>query len=195
MAPVAQPGSPALVNQPFQSAFFFFPNFNLSTTKLRAATLEARYNFALEELFGERAANWGDLFLSTSVYNLMQFDVIAGSINPNAGEPGFTEWEFRTDIAHRVGRLDHRLTWFRTAGTVGNALTLPSDFPEQNITFQFPGYDLFNYTVGYQLRDNIDVRLTVNNVLNTQEVIPDTGINGVVDAVGRTYLFSITGRF
>ncbi|MFN5210530.1 hypothetical protein, partial [Brevundimonas sp.] len=67
--------------------------------------------------------------------------------------------------------------------------------PEQNITFQFPGYDLFNYTVGYQLRDNIDVRLTVNNVLNTQEVIPDIGIDGVVDAVGRTYLFSITGRF
>jgi outer membrane receptor protein involved in Fe transport len=195
VAPVAQPGSPALVNQPFQSAFFFFPNFNLSTTKLRAATLEARYNFALEELFGERAANWGDLFLSTSVYNLLQYDVVAGSVNPNAGEPGFTEWEFRTDIAHRMGRLDHRLTWFRTAGTVGNALTAPSDYPEQNITFQFPGYDLFNYTVGYQLRDNIDVRLTVNNVLNTQEVIPDIGIDGVVDAVGRTYLFSITGRF
>ncbi len=195
VAPVAQPGSPSTVNQPFQSAFFFFPNFNLSTTELRAATTEVRYNFALEELFGQRASNWGDLFLSVSAYNLLQYDVVAGSRNPNAGEPGFNEWEFRTDISHRVGRLNHRLTWNHVSGTVGNALTSPADYIEQTEGFEFPGYDLFNYTIGYELRDNVDVRLTVNNILNTQEVIEDIGVGGVVDAVGRTFLFTINGRF
>lgn len=195
VAPVAQPGTPATVNQPFQSAFFFFPNFNLSTTKLRAATTEIRYNFDLDELFGARAENWGRVFLSTSAYNLLQYDVIAGSVNPAAGEPGSEEWEFRTDISHRVGRLDHRLTWFHTSESVGNVLTDPASYPEQTIGFEFPGYDIFNYTIGYAVRDNIDVRLTVNNLLNTQEIIEDIGTGGVVSAIGRTFLFSINGRF
>jgi outer membrane receptor protein involved in Fe transport len=195
VAPVAQPGSPATVNQPFQSAFFFFPNFNLSTTLLRAATTEVRYNFGLDELFGERASNWGDIFLSVSAYNLLQYDTIAGSVNPNAGEGGFADWEFRTDITHRVGRLNHRLTWNHTSETVGNALTSPADYIEQTAGFEFPSVDLFNYTIGYELRDNVDVRLTINNLLNTQVVIDDIGLGGVADAVGRTYLFTINGRF
>lgn len=194
---VLNPGGPAVVNSPFESTFFTFANLNLGATRLSAFTLEARYNFALEELFGNVASSWGDIFLSTSIYNLNRFDTSGSGTfldtNRNAGEAGFAEWETRVDINHRIGRFDHRLTWNHTSQTVGNVQTNPATIPEQNITFVTPGLDFFNYTAAYEIKDGITARITVNNLFD--EVGPFEDLFIATDPIGRTYLFTLTGSF
>jgi outer membrane receptor protein involved in Fe transport len=194
---VLNPGGPAVVNQPFESTFFTFANLNLGATRLSAFTLEARYNFSLDELFGSMASNWGDIFLSTSIYNLNRFDTSGSGTftdtNKGAGEPGFAEWETRLDISHRIGRFDHRLTWNHTSETVGNVQTNPATIPEQGLNFVTPGLDFFNYTAAYEIKDGITARVTVNNLFD--EVGPLEDLLIASDTIGRTYLFTLTGSF
>ncbi|OYW36516.1 MAG: hypothetical protein B7Z42_12265 [Brevundimonas sp. 12-68-7] len=195
--PVTNPGAPSVINQPFQSSWFAFSNLNLGATKLRALTIEARYNFALEDLVGSMGSSWGDIFLSGSAYQLQQFDVSGSGTfldtNPNSGEPGFAEWEFRADIAHRMGKFDHRITLFRNSGTVGNVQTNPSTFVEQTDGFKLEGFTTANYTAAYQVTDEVNVRVSINNLFNTRNPREDLGIVG--DTVGRTFLFTVAGSF
>jgi len=195
--PATNPGGPAVINQPFESTFFTFANLNLGATRLNAITLEARYSFALEELLGSRAERWGNLQLSSSIYNLQRFDTSGSGTftdtNRNAGEPGFAEWEVRFDVGHRIGRFDHRLTWLHTSQTVNNIQTNPATFPEQTLSFVTPGLDFFNYTMAYEIKDGVNARLTVNNLFN--EVGPLEDLFIASDSIGRTYLFTLTGSF
>ncbi|MDP1913459.1 TonB-dependent siderophore receptor [Brevundimonas sp.] len=196
-SPVTNPGAPSVVNQPFQASWFAFSNLNLASTRLRALTLEARYNFSIEEAFGAWASNWGDIFLSGSAYQLQQYDVSPSGTfldtNKQAGEGGFADWEFRGDINHRMGRFDHRLTMLYASGTVANIQTNRATFPEQTDGFELDGVLFANYTAAYELRDNINIRMTVNNLFNTRGPREDIGI--VSDAVGRSYLFTLSGSF
>lgn len=196
-SPVTNPGAPAVVNQPFQASWFAFSNLNLAATRLAALTIEARYNFSIEEAFGSWASGWGDIFLSGSAYQLQQFDVSgSGSFldtNRNAGEPGFNEWEFRGDIGHRMGRFDQRLSLFRASGTVADVSTNIATIPEQTDGFRLEGYTVANYTVAYELRDDLDIRMTVNNLFNSRGPREDIGLVG--DVVGRTYLLTLSGSF
>ncbi|WP_396592753.1 TonB-dependent receptor plug domain-containing protein [Brevundimonas sp. R86498] len=195
--PQSNPGAPAFANAPFNTSFYIYPNFNLAAVRLRALTIEARYNFALADLVGSRAASWGDIYLSGSAYNLQQYDTSgSGSFldtNKNAGEPGFAEWEFRADIAHRMDKFDHRLTLFRNSGTVNNVQTNLATVIEQADGFKREGFITANYTAAYQLRDDVNVRFTVNNLFNSRGPREDLGI--VNDVIGRTYLFTIAGNF
>lgn len=193
--PVTNPGGPSVDNAPFNFAFIFYPNFNLAAVQLRATTLEVRYNFGLEELFGSRADNWGDIFLSGSMYNLLDYNTypngLSGPVDPSAGER--PEFEFRFDVAHRVGPFDQRLTWFRNSATVGNVQTNPATYPEQSLTFETPALNLFNYTAGYEINDRVGVRMTINNLFNSKGPYEEYGV--VSDPVGRTFLFTLTGSF
>ncbi len=193
--PVTNPGGPAVDNAPFNFAFLFYPNFNLAAVRLRAATVEVRYNFAVEELLGARASNWGDIYLSGTMYNLLNYDTfpngLAGNIDPSAGER--PEFEFRFDVAHQIGPIDQRLTWIRTSRTVGNVQTNPTAYPEQTLVFERPGISRFNYTLGYAVNEEVNVRLTINNVFNSRGPFEQYGV--VDDPVGRTFLFTVSGSF
>lgn len=195
--PQSNPGAPAFANAPFNTSFYIYPNFNLAAVRLRALTIEARYNFSLEEAFGSWFEGWGDIFLSGSAYNLQQYDTSgSGSFldtNRNAGEGGFADWEFRGDIAHRMGKFDHRLTLQRSSGTVTNIQTNPATYVEQTDGFELQGVLYANYTAAYQVRDDVNVRVTVNNLFNTRGPREDIGLVG--DTVGRTFLFTVSGSF
>ncbi len=195
--PQSNPGAPAFANAPFNTSFYIYPNFNLAAVRLRALTIEARYNFALEELVGSMASEWGDIFLSGSAYNLQQYDTSGSGTfldtNVATGEPGFAEWEFRADIGHRIGKLDHRLTLQRTSGTVVNVQTSPASIIEQSDGYRREGYTVANYTAAYEVKEDVSVRVTINNLFNTLNPRPDLGIVG--DTVGRTFLFTVQGSF
>lgn len=195
-------GSPAQVQQPFETAYFQFPNFNLGKRELQAVNFEARYKFDLESLIGERAATWGSLGLRASVFYTKKLDLFADGItlsdqragqDPTAGG-GVPKYQTRLDLAHRVGAFNHTLQWFWRDKTVDNVLTPDAQIPEQSIAFVNPAYHYFNYNAGYDLNDDMSVRLTINNVTDTD------GPNGIYgDAydlgVGREYVLGFSMKF
>jgi outer membrane receptor protein involved in Fe transport len=192
------PGTPAAANAPFQTSWFNFINFNLAAVKFRAANIDLRYNFPLEWLFGQLGSNWGDIYLSGTAYNLQRYDRSGNGtftdVNKDAGEPGRPKWDYRFDVAHRMGGFDQRLTWQRTSDTVENVQVAADRQADQSSTFFRPGYDFFNYSIGYRWNDDrYSARLTVNNLTDTKGPLEEFGLVG--DTIGRTFILQVGARF
>ncbi|MCU0976981.1 MAG: TonB-dependent receptor [Steroidobacteraceae bacterium] len=192
----APTGSPAPVQGPFETAFFQFPNFNLGKRELKAYNLELRYSFDLG-VFGETASNWGGIFLRGSVFKNDMLDLYADGVNKSDqldGEPAAPEWLTRLDVTHRVGNFAHTLQWFWRDETVDNILLPGNQEPEQSPAFVNPAYSFFNYNAQYALRDNITLRLTVNNVTDTDG--PNGRYGDAYDlGIGREWILGVGMQF
>ena len=189
-------GSPAPVQLPFQTAFFQFPNFNLGKRQLQAYNLELRYSFDLG-VFGETASDWGGVFLRASVFHNDKLDLFADGVNKSDqldGEPAAPEWLTRLDVTHRLGGFTHTLQWFWRDETVDNILLAGDQIPEQSVAFVNPAYSFFNYNAQYALRDNITLRLTVNNL--TDEDGPNGRYGDAYDlGIGREWVLGVGVQF
>ena len=199
--PVANPGAPAQDQQPLTSTFAFFNTANLASTELRALTTTISYNFELEDLFGEKARNWGDLTIVGNGFYLRRLDLSANGtfsdLNPEAGENGDPRFDTRLDLIHRSGPLTHSIQWFRTSPTVANVAI--ADISTQAVDFTLPEFNQFNYNLSYDITNNFTARLVVNNFTNARldEIagLANSPGNGQGDALGRRFIFGVTARF
>ena len=192
----APTGSSATVQGPFETAFFQFPNFNLGKRELQAYNAELRYSFDLG-VFGETAADWGTIFLRGSAFFTDRLDLYANGrtrSDKQAGEPTAPEWQTRLDVTHRIGDFAHTLQWFWRDETVDDVLVDTALFPEQSPAFVNPAYSFFNYNAQYALRDNITLRLTVNNLTDTDG--PNGRYGDAYDlGIGREWILGVGMKF
>ncbi len=187
--------SPATVQGPFETAFMQFPNFNLSRREIQAYNFETRFGFDLGSI-SDAMNNWGSLFVRASVFFNDAVNLYANGVDlsdKQAGEPTHPEWRTRLDLSHRVGNLAHTLQWFWVDETVDDVLLAETLYGEQSPAFVNQSYYYLNYNAQYALTDNIDLRLTINNLTNSD------GPNGIYgDAydlgVGREYLLGVSVR-
>ena len=200
--PVANPGSPAQTNAPFNSTFAFFDTVNLAARRLEALNTQVNYQFALEDMIGGRAANWGDLSLTGSLYYLHNYDtffsaaaVENGLNNPRDGEHGDPEFVSRLDITHTIGKLNHNIQWIRTSGTVTDVNEM--DLDEQNAGFVRPSFNLVNYNAVYNVTDDVSLRFVVNNLADAK-LDTEAGLASALgqgDALGRRFIFGVNAKF
>lgn len=194
LPPAAVAGQPATRTEDFQFAFVFFPNANLARREIRSVNGVVQYNFALSDILGARAAPLGRVNLTGNAYWTLRYDVLADgseqSRNPAAGE--ISSLETRLTINHRAGKFGQYLQWFRNSGTVGNVQTNPNDFDEQSILFRFPSDNTFNYGASYDWNDHLTIGFVANNVTRASQFPQFAVVN---DTLGRTFSFSINGRF
>lgn len=190
-------GSPATVQGPFETAYFQFPNFNLGKRQLSGVNFELRYDFALNRVFGERADAWGDIGIRSSVFYTDRLDLYANGVDRDtrlAGSPTAPEYQTRLDLSHRIGGFSHTVQWFWRDETVDTVLTPRSDWPEQSLTFINPSYSYFNYYASYGLTDKVKLRLTVNNLTDTDG--PDGRQGDAYDlGIGREYVLGVNVKF
>ena len=196
-------GNPAQTQAPFNSTFAFFDTINQAAERLQSVNFTARYGFALENVFGNIANNWGDLDLAGTLYWTAASNTFAsatavenGLNNPQDGEPGNPQFSSVFNATHNVGKFSHNVQWLRTSSTAGNVLI--DDTSTQAPGFLLPSFNLINYNASYDINDNFRVRFVVNNVgdrqLDSAAGLAASGA-GEGDAVGRSFVFGVTARF
>lgn len=198
--PPAQVGTSAQTQAAFESTFTYFDTLNLGATQLEAINASANYAFDLDDLFGAKAAKWGSMNLSGSAYyiaDLTRFASFPGPANPAEDEHTDPRLSTVFGITHSTEKFTHTLQWLRDSGTVTNVLTAPSR-NTLNVDFEQPAYNIYNYNLGYQVTDNVEVRFVVNNLFNEfldEPAFLDSNGVGRGDAIGRRFTFAVNARF
>jgi outer membrane receptor protein involved in Fe transport len=202
--PPAQIGSPAQTNAALNSTFTYFDTLNLGATQLEAVNAQASYAFDLEDLFGTKAANWGAMNINASAYyinDLNRFAIEPGrpgsTANPNEGEHTDPRLSTVLSVSHNIGKLSQTLQWFRDSGTVGNVLQARGPVTEV-LSFDQPAFNMYNYNLGYQVTENVEVRVVVNNLFNEfldEPAFLDSNGAGRGDVLGRRFTLAINARF
>lgn len=150
--PIARPGNPADVQEPGNLSFIFFPTLNSSAEELKAWSGRINYNFEMDR-FGAFGIDYNVYYLD-SRFDLDFQDELAGERN----EPKYSHTMFLT---HMLGRFNQQLGWRHSQATV---LDDEQD-PSTNVyDFTFPDVNVFSYTVGYEITDNLTARLLVDNL-------------------------------
>ncbi len=202
--PPAVIGSPAQTNAPLNSTFTYFDTLNLGATQLDAINGSASYAFDLEDLFGDKATNWGGLSLGASAYYIMDLNRFAiepgrpgSSENPNEGEHTDSRLTTVITVGHEIGKLTQTLQWFRDSGTVTNVLT-PAGRTTEVADFAQPAFNSYNYNLGYEVTENINVNFIVNNLFNEfldEPAYLGANAGGRGDAIGRRFQLAVNAKF
>jgi iron complex outermembrane recepter protein len=194
-------GSQAVVQAPFEIAFAAFSNLNLGKREFRGVNAEVRYNFELNEvpLVGDMMKDWGGIDLRGSYFHTQRYDVFGNGVRLTdrlAGEHTNPEHKFRLDARHTIGPFQHTLSSSWTSAAVTNVLTAKSLFAEQTPSFFADDFWYFNYNAAYDLSDNYQLRLTINNLLDTDQPRDIYGIGNNFDGgFGREYIVGVTAKF
>ena len=183
--------------------------FNLAATVVRGYNIRADYGFDIADgltyLGFPTQADLGDLRFRFNAYNLEDFitsaagDFSDASISTGSITAARPEWETQLSTIYTRGPFDVGLTWDWNSGqslfTSGQRSTI-ENFPFLN----FPGYHLFNATLGYDFMDRYRASFTVNNLLGTI-FYPGRGGElanptiGTISNFGRTYRVSLRATF
>jgi outer membrane receptor protein involved in Fe transport len=176
---------------------------------VRGYNIRADYNFDIEDALAYVGfpvqADLGNLRFRFNAYNLEDFitsaagDFSDASVSTGSITAARPEWETQLSTIYTRGPLDIGLTWEWNSGqrlfTSGQPSTV-ENFPFLN----FPGYHLFNGTIGYEFLDRYRAQFTVNNIMGTNffggpggELANPT--IGLVSTFGRTYRVSLRAAF
>lgn len=194
-------GAPATNQVPFEIAFAAFSNLNLGKREFRGVNAEIRYNFDLNEvpLVGGMMQDWGGIDLRGSYFHTQRYDIFSNGITRDdrlGGEHTNPEHKFRLDARHTLGAFQHTLSSSYTSATVTNVLIAKTNIPEQTPSFVGDDFWFFNYNAAYDLTDNYQLRLTINNLLDTDEPRGVYGIGNNFDGgFGREYIVGVTAKF
>ena len=194
-------GAPATNQVPFEIAFAAFSNLNLGKREFRGLNAEIRYNFDLNEvpLLGSFMQDWGGIDLRGSYFQTHRYDIFANGVTRSSragGTHSNPEHEFRLDTRHTVGPFQQTLAASYTSATVSNVLTAKNLYPEQSPAFFADAYWFFNYNAAYDLTDNYQLRLTINNLFDEQGPLGIYGTGNVYDGgFGREYIVGVTAKF
>jgi iron complex outermembrane recepter protein len=190
LIPQAIPGSLAPVQEPFTVAAALFSNANAGSFRLESIINQIDYRFDVADL---GLPEFGEIGLRGIVYYIRRFEASdsgtfgADTVN-NRGEPGTEKFQTRLDVNHRLGRFSHQLQWLRDSKAVENPDdTAPLD--EEPDYFR-PEDNYFNYSVAYDINDNLSARFIVNNLTDHQE-LPQYGIGNI----GRNFILRINANF
>src|SRR5690606_26169467 len=197
MAGGAVPGQSATVQGPFQWAFYQYPNFNRGKRETKVLNIDARYQFGLDQLLGDRAAGWGALGLRASAFYTRALDLYAdGETHTDkiAGSRNVPKWRTRAEVSHRIGALSNTLQWFWRQKTVDDPFQDPAQYGELSPAFVNSDYSYLNYSGSYGVRDDLTVRFTINNLTDARG--PNGPFGDAYDlGVGREYILGISLRF
>lgn len=198
-APVAGgavPGQSAIVQGPFHFAFYQYPNFNLGKRETRVLNIDTRYQTGLDRMFGERAVDWGSLGIRASAFYTRKLDLYADGESVSdqlAGSRDVPRWRTRVELSHRIGALSNTLQWFWREETVDDTFEDPAQYGELSPAFVNTGYNFLNYSGSYALRDDITLRLTINNLTDARG--PNGPFGDAFDlGVGREYILGVSLR-
>ena len=193
----AVPGQSASVQSPFEWAFYQYPNFNLGRREARVLNIDTLYQFPLDLMLGERAASWGTLGLRASAFFTRQLDLYAdGETHTDqvAGSRDVPRWRTRAELSHRVGGLSNTLQWFWRQKTVDDPFQDPARYGELSPAFVNSAYSYLNYSGSYALRNDVTVRLTINNLTDARG--PNGRFGDAFDmGVGREFILGVSLRF
>ena len=194
-------GAPATNQVPFEYAFAAFSNLNLGKREFRGVNAEIRYNFDLYEvpLLGGMMQDWGGIDLRGSYFHTQRYDIFSNGVtrdNRLGGEHTNPEHKFRLDARHTIGPFQHTLSSSYSSATVTDVLSLKTVIPEQTPSFVADEFWFFNYNAAYDLNDNYQVRLSINNLTDTEEPRGIYGIGNNIDGgTGREYIVGVTAKF
>ncbi len=190
-------GQAANPNSPFEIAALDFLNLNLALRQLRSVNWEARYNFPLGDLpfVGGLLENAGDMYLRATLYHTQRYDVFTPTLNRQDQEHTFPEFESRMEFRHNVGPFDHTLQWFWQSETLTN-IQITTPLADQSPAFVASDAHYFNYFASYDLNDAVTMRLTVNNLTDTQDPRGQYGVGTNADGgLGREFIVGVSARF
>ena len=194
-------GAPATNQVPFEIAFAAFSNLNLGKREFRGVNAEIRYNFDLNEvpLVGDMMKDWGGIDLRGSYFHTQRYDIFSNGVTRDdriGGEHSNPEHEFRLDTRHTLGAFQHTLSSLYTSATVSNVLLAKTNIREQTPAFVADEFWFFNYNASYDLTDNYQLRLTINNLFDTDEPRGIYGAGNNIDGgFGREYVVGVTAKF
>ncbi|WP_395776168.1 TonB-dependent receptor domain-containing protein [Aquidulcibacter sp.] len=194
---IAYGGQQASPNSAFEIAAIDFLNLNLASRELESMNWEVRYNFGLKELpfVGNFLEKAGNLFLRGTVYHTQRYERFTPALDIFDKEHGNPEFKTRLDVRHTVGGFEHTLQWFWQSETVSN-IQLTTPVADQSPAFVSPEFNYFNYFASYKFENDLTLRLSVNNVLDTIEPRGIYGVGNDFDGgVGREFLVSLTTKF
>lgn len=198
-APVAGgavPGQSATVQGPFEWAFYQYPNFNLGKRETRVLNIDTRYQFPLDRMLGDRAAEWGTLALRASAFFTRQLDLYAdGETHTDkvAGSRNVPRWRTRAEVSHRIGGLGNTLQWFWRQKTVDDPFQDPTQYGELTPAFVNSDYSFLNYSGSWELRDDVTLRFTINNLTDARG--PNGPLGDAYDlGVGREFILGVSLR-
>jgi outer membrane receptor protein involved in Fe transport len=65
------------------------------------------------------------------------------------------------------------------------------------VNFEYPAYNRYDYNLGYQVTDNVEVSFVVNNLFNNflEEAAFVGSASGRGDAIGRRFTLAVNARF
>jgi outer membrane receptor for ferrienterochelin and colicin len=116
----------------------------------------------------------------------------AGDTEQYLGSIGTPKWQSNTTIGYTRKRISTSLTFYTQSDTIRFNGSVPATI-EQNAYLDRKGYAIYTLYVGYQLNDEVDVRFNVNNLSNKRW--EEEAVGAIYSTVGRTFQFSINGRF
>ncbi|MCE9521637.1 MAG: TonB-dependent receptor [Alphaproteobacteria bacterium] len=127
--------------------------------------------------------------VETSISGLRNLDN-----NPNNTEIGFPEHSFTLNLLYSLGEVS--ALWQMQYQTEQQFNYLNTD-ETQDIRF-VDDYQLHNATLRWDINDNLQAQVIVNNIFNTAPpfpIGPEAAAIGVYDLVGRSYTISATTKF
>lgn len=155
---IARPGNPADQQAPGNLSFVFFPTINVGAEEVKAWSGRLNYNFEM--------GRFGAMDIDYNVYYLeSRIEAPTGDFNEFqdqiAGERDDPKYSHTVFLTHIMGRFNQQLQWVHSQATV---LDDEQD-PATNVyDFTFPEVNRFNYSVGYEITENLSARLIVDNL-------------------------------
>ena len=180
----------------FQVTFLKTGFANAGFQKFQAVTANLDYNFDINETFSEGNADWGFMSISGTYFRLIQDDVsITGSdLSLQDGEIGRSRDRGQLNINYNIS--DFNFLW--QTRYIGSAVFNNNDDETSKDILGIGSYWNFNASVTYQVTENLEARLNVNNVFDGREPL-NAGASGtsrsVYDFFGRYYRFGLKARF
>ena len=184
---IARPGNPADQQAPGNLAFVFFPTINVGAEEVKAWSGRLNYNFEMGR-FGAFDIDYNVYYLESRIeaptgdFNEFQ-DQIAGERD----DPKYSHTVFMT---HMLGRFSQQLQWIHSEATV---LDDEQDAATNVYDFTFPEVNRFNYSVGYEITENLSARLIVDNLTDFRR-FRNSDLLGF-DPLGRRFTLRFDANF
>ena len=184
---IARPGNPADQQAPGNLSFIFFPTINVGAEELKAWSGRLNYNFEMGR-FGAFDVDYNVYYLESRIEaptgNFEEFqDQIAGERD----DPKYSHTMFFT---HILGRFNQQLQWIHSSETV---LDDEAEASTNVYDFTFPEVNRFNYSVGYEITENLSARLIVDNLTDFRR-FRNSDLIGF-DPLGRRYTLRFDANF
>ncbi|MDR7232092.1 outer membrane receptor protein involved in Fe transport [Caulobacter sp. BE264] len=168
---------------------------NLAQTNLRAANIVISYRKDVASLFGSDS-DWGRVSVSSNLYRILESSFSSTGAPADTeyylGANGTPRWQTSTTVGYRLKKFSTSVNFNTVSDTVRFNGATPATI-ENNPYLERKGYTDFNLFFGYDITDDIQARINVNNVTDKRFI--DERDATIYSSTGRTWQFSVNAKF